>query len=411
MVYSRICCRTKPNSFGLHRRWTGRTWLVAVGAIAAMPVSCVEEERLTGTVAEAEAPSLGSPEIFDPVSGRISDAKLGRDGTVYVADLQTSSLYGMTGQARRVMGRRGSGPGEFQMLTGLAVVGDTLIAFDPQLSRLTYFPLGSPSALVASATISADDGMHASGAPIPDGDGGVILARAKPAVEYDVVNPGRIQLSHYTRDGSLVADSLAVFRGPDWLVTPGRTSGYTVEPMPFGSRPLFDMSAGRLFYMWGGGIDLTVRDLATGDSTAIALPVTPRLVEEADVNSYVHSISGPYPSLVSRQVARTKAAYAEGKLPEQHPVADVLIGDGEGRVWIQLVSTQSQYQSTETGSKYMGADGIDLMVVDVSDRTVSRVHVPGAEKLLDVNGEYLLVLMRDSLDVERVARIPYSFRS
>ena len=50
-------------------------------------------------------------------------------------------LYDSAGQHIRSISRLGEGPGEYQSLAGYHVVGDTIIAFDPEQRRLIYLPL------------------------------------------------------------------------------------------------------------------------------------------------------------------------------------------------------------------------------------------------------------------------------
>ncbi len=48
-------------------------------------------------------------------------------------------VYGLDGRYRRTIGRAGAGPGEFDGLEVIGVLGDTLWAVDGNLRRITYF--------------------------------------------------------------------------------------------------------------------------------------------------------------------------------------------------------------------------------------------------------------------------------
>lgn len=62
------------------------------------------------------------------------------DGRILVADFGTRDLryYSPTGEHLRTVGGEGSGPGEFERLASVFILrGDTVLAFDPSLARVT----------------------------------------------------------------------------------------------------------------------------------------------------------------------------------------------------------------------------------------------------------------------------------
>ncbi len=61
----------------------------------------------------------------------------GDSGIAVATDDQRVLLIGHDGQPRGSFGRKGRGPGEFEQLTGVGVVGDTVFAFDARTRRLT----------------------------------------------------------------------------------------------------------------------------------------------------------------------------------------------------------------------------------------------------------------------------------
>lgn len=64
-------------------------------------------------------------------------------GNVYISDLRNRriSIFDSSGNFIRIMGGPGSGPGEFQQITGMALVGDMVIVADRALLRLSLFNL------------------------------------------------------------------------------------------------------------------------------------------------------------------------------------------------------------------------------------------------------------------------------
>ncbi|HEU4557314.1 MAG TPA: hypothetical protein VFS20_05670 [Longimicrobium sp.] len=63
-------------------------------------------------------------------------------GWVYVSDWmqQRVTVLSSDGRVLRRLGRSGAGPGEFRRLCGVQVLpGDSVLACDPELARLTVF--------------------------------------------------------------------------------------------------------------------------------------------------------------------------------------------------------------------------------------------------------------------------------
>jgi len=98
------------------------------------------DERLTVTLRLIR--SVGSLEGERDAFGNIWDADLDSRGRIYVADYGQAqvTVFDNNGRYLRTIGRRGSGPGEFQNPMQIAVgPGDTLLVFDIGLRRLSKF--------------------------------------------------------------------------------------------------------------------------------------------------------------------------------------------------------------------------------------------------------------------------------
>lgn len=398
----------------LHRHQGVRRLLtVAFGASAIWLAACERDfehvpEAPESTLYEVDPPKIVGLEVFDPVAGRIVGAVLGGGGAMYVADLQANNILEIRGGKNRTFGNPGDGPGEFRMITGLAMDGDTLIAFDSEASRFTFIPVAGDTGAARTATLDAADGMHAFGAPILGVGGSLLLGRSLPSVDYQKVNQGRLHLTEYGRDGEVVSDSLFSAPGKEWLITPGRTSGYTVEPMPFGKEPFVRFAAGRMYFLWSGTPELLIVNLSTSDTIRVPLPLKNRLVGDQDVKAYVESITGDLPTMVSRQRERTLVARDEGRLPTTYPIAEDMLLDDHGRVWIQLVPMDASLTAGQFGAKYVsGRGGVDVLIVDFENGAYSRLWIPDVDALYDLQDQLILGRTTDSLGVQRLAKISF----
>jgi hypothetical protein len=73
---------------------------------------------------------------------QVAELALDPDGSLYLGDYRFPAVLHLEadGRLRRILGRGGSGPGEFSYIFQLGVTRDTLWASDPGLGRVTLFP-------------------------------------------------------------------------------------------------------------------------------------------------------------------------------------------------------------------------------------------------------------------------------
>lgn len=91
-----------------------------------------------GVVPELRIGSVDDPEAGFSAIGRVT---VDRDGQIYVLEAMDMQIrvYTPHGDELRRIGRRGEGPGEFQRVGSIGVVGDTLWTFDQAGDRITLF--------------------------------------------------------------------------------------------------------------------------------------------------------------------------------------------------------------------------------------------------------------------------------
>ena len=89
----------------------------------------------------SEALRLGSVEDPDLGFSRVTGVEIDRDGNILVGESLAGEIrvFDPNGNLLNRIGRRGEGPGEFNMLLQWGVVGDTVWVVDFQLQRTTLF--------------------------------------------------------------------------------------------------------------------------------------------------------------------------------------------------------------------------------------------------------------------------------
>ncbi|HET8761969.1 MAG TPA: hypothetical protein VFM12_01040 [Gemmatimonadales bacterium] len=115
--------------------------LCAASIVIAL-AACAGADRGDGSGPAVERWSLRRVATIDPDSagldGAVRSIAADRDGNVYLAGYGAGGIYVIdaAGEPLRVLGRAGSGPGEFKGRYSLAWTGDTLAVYDPQNGRV-----------------------------------------------------------------------------------------------------------------------------------------------------------------------------------------------------------------------------------------------------------------------------------
>ncbi len=183
---------------------------------------------------------------------RVSDAVRLADGRIVAADNGAHQLrfYDPAGRYLMGVGREGDGPGEFRTLSRLlASDGDTLLAFDTNLRRASWF---SPSGkFIRSVVVGHESSLLARvGGRFEDG---TLLGMADQLYGADEIPQGVMRNStvyyRFASDGS-VMDTLGILPSREMY---GKAEGraFYLTSLPFGLRPA-SASAGLRFYFGTG---------------------------------------------------------------------------------------------------------------------------------------------------------------
>lgn len=311
---------------------------------------------------------------------RVRHATRLRDGSLAVANHGTAEmrLFSPTGRHLRSYGRDGEGPGEFRRLTSVHQIhGDSLLAFDYWLGRLTVFDLESGG----SRTFGGYDSNTRLNAIAPLSDGriagmGHVLEQL---VSYGVYRmPHAITTFDLTGDN---VDSLAVIPGFE---------GFQFETGD--TRPLFNKNG----YMAVHGDRIY---LGYGDSLQIAVHRSDGALEMVmRVPGYDLRLSGAQLS-AERQVATPgadmpaylNAVFASMPDPETRPAYAALLVDANGFVW-----------APEYHGRIERDRPTECNIFDPDGEWLGSVRLPARFTPYEVGEDYMLGILVDDLDAERV---------
>jgi hypothetical protein len=295
---------------------------------------------------------------------QVSSATRLADGSIVVADGAARLLvFDSLGTNAKVLGRRGSGPGEFQAVAWVRAFGDdSLLVFDPRLMRASVFTVdGFVRAFVPTVGSARASALGTFA-------GRKILAGTRSGSDGFPAGAGLVRpslvLTRHDREGTFV-DSVGVAPGDEIAIV----GGVIVRPS-FVRRTR--IAVGRGHY-----------HVASSDSFAIlthAADGTPRrLIHKAH----------PVTPVSAAVLAAELPAGVTLPTPPAYPAMGELLLDEAGLLWAQEGPTDRPAAQT-------------WYVFGEAGRWLATVTMPERFRPLHIGRDAALGVWRDSLDVEHL---------
>jgi len=326
--------------------------------------------------------------------GQLEEIAIDRIGRLYAHDQKDHQLraYDAAGKFVTKIGRRGSGPGEYQGVVGIAIVADSFVAVhDPGNARITLF---EPSGRLYR-TISEPRATSWGGASFFADNAGRVFVRipvrrvgADPQSEGPGVNIGAEFLGFDTK-GRLV-DSIAVVfpqlakplvRTFTLMLAEGTHSAFVsfprVVPAPNGSLV--------------GGTGETMKFTITprvGATRVVEQPWTPVALTSAERSNWEE-----WATYFSKQ-DEGRFTYS---IPTKKPAYNDIKVDLDGRIWVSVFAAAEKRDipSRAAGDKRPILVWRQRATFDVYSATGSllgRVVLPPLQGLIQVTGDQLFAM-------------------
>ena len=326
------------------------------------------------TIAESAEITIGAesgpPELQ---FNRINEVWIASDGSVLVADENTPGVryFNMRGEYVRTVGRSGAGPGEFNEIGGFVLLpGDTLIAFDRVLERLTVFDQEGgviatnrmvPSPVSGHMLVMYKLGGLADSRLILFPSGFIPVLRPTPEVTWETA-PNLL----YSLAGEFL-DSIGEPSGIDmWSSVQGAAA------VPFGRHSVATVAEGAVIITDGGGMSVRRYD-GEGELRSISRVVLPaRITTEEDrarMREYMH---GTVP------------------IADRMPWIGGIVAGEDGEIWVQEYRV---FYSQDPGRWY---------VLDSNGHWLGIVEGPSQFRLTNVSGGLVWGVWRGEDDVETI---------
>lgn len=329
---------------------------------------------------------------------QVSAATRLSDGTIVVANSGTQQLryYGPDGALVRSVGRKGGGPGEFQMLVAaLRLPGDSLLTVDGMNRRMSLFD--------PSGRHVRDFGVTDASNPVPllvQGylPGGAYLARATnmrigPAMFERKPGPTRDSLFVLRLDAAGVpVDTFGLFPGPrsevQMLEFGGRSMPMPIM-IPFSGTTHIAAAGGRVYVGVSDTYEIRTYTPAGELSMLIRRAHEPRPVTEHEIAETRTRLMEVIESQSNPLMAQFREAYEKISYPETMPAFGNLVADRDGNLWVS-----EPVALTENPRRWSVFDRNGVWLGDVT--TPARLNVQ------EIGSNYILGNATDDLDVEQV---------
>lgn len=317
---------------------------------------------------------------------RVQTGRVLADGRIAVLEQggHRVRVYGPDGRWLADWGGQGGGPGEFEVPTLLGRwPGDSVAVWDGRPRRLTLFDTDGAFGRTLSLT-GADDGAPMNLLGIFEG--GTLLASRSgfgDGIPNGVIRPD-MDLFVLSGEGQVLSE-LGTFPGERSAIVVGEAS-IEVFKDPFQPRLIAAPVGDRIVVAVTDRHRLEMRSRDGPLERLVDLGAGRRVFTDAARAAFVEREVAEAPE-EGRAGARRR--FEALPLPDTLPLIDALMTDDE-RVWARPFHEAN------------GATPATWLVLDVDGRLTARVEVPAGMRVLDVGGDYLLGLVTDEMDVERV---------
>jgi len=345
---------------------------------------------------------------LDRVTGPVSLT----DGRLVFGNGATSEvrLYDRSGSLLHTSGRKGSGPGEYQMFGGLWVgPGDSVLVADVLARRLTV--LDRDGNLGRSFTLAGEGGTFVSiGGAVSFAlaagwfaDGSVLglmqafqMNDTRAGIHRDSVTAIR-----YKGDGTL-RDTLGRWPGAETTKLEMSFGGRTMSapmPVPLGRQTTSLVRGERVYVARNDAWEIEVRGSDGKLLSLIRADVKATVLRPADIAAHrkqqLEALAAqPMMRLAPVQVVnQLKQRIESATYPATLPFVQALLADPDGNLWVQEGTSPAD-------------DAARYAVVDSAGRLLGRVAMPARLKPSSIGKEAVFGVWRDADEVEHVRGYP-----
>jgi hypothetical protein len=328
-------------------------------------------------------PNVRAEEIWRSSSERrlsgSMDLVVDSRGRVYLNDRDAGILLlSASGDSLRVIGRKGSGPGEYEDAVWLEVIdGDSLMVFDAPNRRLSVFEPDSGAFAYAHT-------FH----DLPENYFPGQIARVPAELSYVAVFEPHFDWATRQRDslgvvrhldeiGRIVRDSVLVFPAEKKLnateESDGSVQSIHTSTHPFAPKPIIRISRGRIYYGSSGSPTVDIYDLTGNRIGGFSVSTSPVPITDDDVENWMGSTRRFM--IAHPEFARAREKWIDQlreDVPEVWPLYRTFLVDDAERIWFLGLERNKVPEESRAWLVY-SADGRPLAKVSFPHFVITAI--------------------------------------
>ncbi len=365
---------------------TNKVLSLAAAALLIAATACTDRTDTLPQWSLTETLRIGGsdvgPSAFDYLKGLAVDAA----GRIFVYDRSTQDIrvFGPDGALLRVIGRKGSGPGELRDAEGIAIAGDgTLWVRDAANARFTTFDASGEFARGWTMQFCTSQGAWD---PRVDPAGRLLdedcMVQDRRAVGYAVLGY-HTDLSRVDTIGPVPeCGTKALAEEGTWITK--LENGMRYQSIPFRAMPLSVLGARGELWCVPNSSKYEIQRLVAGssDTMRVVREIAPIPVTAQERDSVIAEIESKGPTGLDF-----------GRIPVAKPSIERLSVDDEGRLWVRRATLAG-----EVAFDIYSADGKALATA-----VLGKVRTSLWRPFVVARGQVYAVLMGAD-DVEQVVR-------
>ena len=320
------------------------------------------------------------------------------NGGLVVGDVASGRLilYDAQGTFARFLGRRGEGPREMRRLESITVTrGDTLATFDPGLRRLSFWR--PDSGYVRSINLADDGSLDSWPVDAWPWRDSLIVVFQQSISPKDSVPPGagvrrwpmRARLTLRDSAGAVLNTSPTFNAMYTGLFDRGDTR------LPFSNRSFVASALDHQYFGSGDEFEIRWLDASFRLAGIIRWPARRERLTSAEVDS----VRAEAIALLSRRPLPPNPFamnFAPEILPEFRPSIGRVLVDRDNHIWVE------RFEAMRLGTAAQ-KPGSQWSILRDDGLPVAILRLPPQTRLEDVRGDEIVLVRRDSLDIQTVA--------
>ncbi|HSM17702.1 MAG TPA: hypothetical protein VK845_12005 [Gemmatimonadales bacterium] len=324
----------------------------------------------------------------------VVDARLGPDGGIVAADLMQAEVrfFSQDGKVRRIFGRAGEGPGEFQRIQSVGVIGDSTWVFDRGLQRVTWIPTSEGDAAVVNLRPPWRALLRGR---LADGTWLVTPLFDLPAPGEQIdggIHRGRLPLLRYESDGQL-RDTISMIPGTEmvYVSQDGELRPWGLPP--FGRRPAVAVGGTGIYVGDQNRFEIREYDLSGQLIRIIRLPDADLTISDEEYTTVLEGRVAGAPAQF-RSVVRS-ILYDLPRATRRPAYADFVVDHG-GNIWVASLPAPDR---PHRGRNLWGSN---WRVFSPDGAWLGTVTLPQHFQPTDIGDDTILGIFVDSLGVNQV---------